>query len=264
VCQRPCTANPMHHGIMTTVDGDWLLCPRCTLHREGKGRGYDDLRRHVVAYPSWYLQTLVNLDPEYQMQLALVSIGVGFARHNMGFLGAKLRVQSLVPAAILNWSHSEAARAANVPMDFKQLLGWNVAYNPLFRWYLAVAEQPNPHKSGERYLPASTVAAFCAQAQAAAPVQQQVHEAQEHNAVAIVVPAEATTQQSANRRHLPHSRAAQHGAHLAAGLGLVHFQRRMTVRDNRRRQQHAHTTTEQGLQRPGGYNMLQHPLLRSS
>jgi hypothetical protein len=94
----------------------------------------------------------------------------------MGFLGAKLRVQSLVPAAILNWSHSEAARAANVPIDFK---------------------------SGERYLTASTVAAFCAQAQAAAPVQQQVHEAQEHNAVAIVVPAEATTQQSANRRHLP-------------------------------------------------------------
>jgi hypothetical protein len=53
------------------------------------------------------------------------------------------------------------------PLPFRRLLGWNIANIPLYRRYLAVAEQPSPIMRGERYLSAAAVRAFTAEAQAA-------------------------------------------------------------------------------------------------
>ncbi|KAG2485202.1 hypothetical protein HYH03_016091 [Edaphochlamys debaryana] len=131
----------LHNGLQPAelpINGQSHLCPSCSANNRA---GADCRLKHLAFLPPKYVQALCTLDPVLQMQLALVNVGAGFISNANGFFTARLLRPHAVPSVLLNWNPDAAARSRQAPPGLRDILGWSVAFNPLYRNFLSVAEQ---------------------------------------------------------------------------------------------------------------------------
>eukprot|EP00198_Chlamydomonas_reinhardtii_P006415 XP_001695751.1 predicted protein [Chlamydomonas reinhardtii] len=156
--------NSLHSGVMAAPDGTWMLCPTCAGKQQQDGRA-----EHVVFHTPDYARQVVRLEPSLQMLLSLVNVGAGFAANAKGYFTARLQQPHAVGAAMLAWDDSAAERAQLVPDGVREVLGWSLAFNPIYQAYLSVIEQRG-QDAPQPFLGPEAVASFAADAIARSPV----------------------------------------------------------------------------------------------
>ena len=176
--------NALHSGVMAGPDGSWMLCPTCAGKQQQDGRA-----EHVVFHTPDYARQVTRLDPSLQMLLSLVNVGAGFAANAKGYFTARLQQPHAVGAAMLAWDDSASERAQLVPEGVREVLGWSLAFNPIYQAYLSVIEQRGPDAS-QSFLGPEAVASFAADAIARSPVAYMLPEHNEmcKSVLAAVMP----------------------------------------------------------------------------
>ena len=133
-------ANPAFLPYIQPDSSNWWACNFCKKPK--------DRQRRVSLLPCWgesYLSTLFSCHPLQVMLLCLLDISTNFADRYRSFLKGGMQSFSMLPCTFLSWNQMSMQEllGRDLPIKVQDLFTTNMAYNPLYRKFLCLAELPD-------------------------------------------------------------------------------------------------------------------------